>query len=211
MRRSSVSVPLDDHSAPPSIVPLTLRTLGGAGLYVAIESRLLLGPGKPLALLIYLALIPGRRISRDFLIDLLWADLEPENARRALRQALFHLRRLLGEGALPGTEELALAIPVVADRDLFLAAIERGELESAVELYTGAFLPTFGVPGGAGLERWADLERDRLRGAFLRSAELVVRRQLNLSRVREAQRLARRARAEAPDSEAAWSSTRLPV
>jgi len=83
MNHARVSVPLDDHSAPPSIAPLTLRTLGGAGLYAAVESGLLLGPGKPLALLIYLALIPGRRISRDFLIDLLWADLEPENARQA--------------------------------------------------------------------------------------------------------------------------------
>jgi DNA-binding SARP family transcriptional activator len=165
---------------------------------------LLLGPGKPLALLVYLALTPGRRTSRESLMDLLWADLEPERARSALRQALFHLRRLLGEDALPGTEELTLARPVNADRDRFLGAIERGNLEGALESYAGEFLPAFGVPGGAAFEQWADLERNRLRAAFLRSAELLVRRQLNQSRFREAQRLARRARDQAPEAEAAW-------
>lgn len=183
---------------------LTLRTLGAAGLYAADGGEPLLGPGKPLALLIFLALTPGRRTSREFLTDLLWADLEPERARSALRQVLFHLRRLLGEDALPGTEELSLAIPLATDRDEFLNAIERGNLEAAVAGYDGAFLPSFGVPGGVAFEHWADLERDRLRTAFLRSAEILVRRQLNQSRFREAQRLARTARDQVPDAEAAW-------
>ena len=184
--------------------PLTLRTLGEAGLYAAAGGEPLLGPGKPLALLVHLALTPGRRISREFLLDLLWADVDPDRARNALRQALFQLRRLLGPDALPGTEELALARPIETDRDRFLAAIERGELESAVQAYGGAFLPAFGVPGGVRFEQWADLERDRLRAAFVRSAELLVRRLLNQSRFRDAQRLARRVRDEAPDAESAW-------
>ena len=183
---------------------LSLKTLGAAALRVAGEPELLLGPGKPLALLIFMALTPGRRISREFLVDLLWADLEPERARNALRQALFHLRRLLGEDALPGNEELTLTRPVDVDRDHFLGAIERGELRESVDLYSGEFLPAFGVPGGAAFEHWADLERDRLRSAFLRCSELLVRRDLNQSRFRDAQRLARRARDEIPRSEAAW-------
>lgn len=182
----------------------TIRTLGTAGLYAADGGELLLGPGKPLALLVFLALSPGRRTSRESLMDLLWADLEPERARSALRQVLFHLRRLLGDEALPGTEELSLAIPLDTDRDRFLAAIEQGNLEAAVGCYAGPFLPAFGVPGGAAFEHWADLERDRLRTAFLRSAEILVRRHLNQSRFREAQRLARTVRDEVPHTEAAW-------
>jgi DNA-binding SARP family transcriptional activator len=183
---------------------LCLRTLGQIGLYDGTTNTLLLGAGKPLALLVYLCLAPGRRISRDFLLNLLWDDLDAERARRALRQALFHLRRLLGEDALPGIEELAFTADVRVDRDDFLEAIEGGDLEVALNLYSGQFLPAFGVPGGADFEHWADLERDRLRNAFLRSSELVVRRQLNEGLFREAQRNARRARHEAPYSEAAW-------
>lgn len=187
-----------------NVEALRLRTFGGAGLYAANASEPLLGPGKPLALVVYLALTPGRRTSREFLLDLLWADLEPERARNALRQVLFHLRRLLGDDALPGSEELTLARPIDSDRDAFLRLIERGELDAALEQYGGEFLPAFGVPGGARFEQWADLERDRLRSAFLRSGELLVRRRLNESRFKEAQRIARRVRDDAPGSEPAW-------
>lgn len=183
---------------------LQLRTLGQMGLFDTSGSKLLLAPGKPFALLVYLAIAPGRRSSRDFLLNLLWNDLEPERGRRALRQALFHLRRLLGDEALPGTEELRLTSSVHIDRDAFLSAIERGQLEAALDLYGGEFLPAFGVPGGVEFEQWADLERDRLREAFLRSSELVVRRALNDAHFREAQRFARRARAAVPTSDAAW-------
>ncbi|MES2125589.1 MAG: AAA family ATPase, partial [Gemmatimonadota bacterium] len=187
---------------PPAL--LFLRTFGGATLHTNADGRQLLGPGKPLALLLYLALTPGRRASREFLMDLLWADLEVERARSALRQVLFHLRRLLGEDALPGSEELTLARAIDTDRDRFLSAIEKGELQAAVDAYDGEFLPAFGVPGGASFEHWADLERDRLRTAFLRSAELLVRRQLNEGRSREALKLSRRAHDELPSSEVAW-------
>ena len=184
--------------------PLLLRTLGGAGLYSADGERLLLGPSKSLALLTYLALTPGRRISREFLVELLWADVPPERARNALRQALYQLRRLLDENALPGVEELTLTIAIEIDRDRFLSAVEKGDLDDAVERYTGHFLPEFAAPGGAAFERWADLERHRLQTAFLRSAELLVRRQLNESRVKDALRLARRVRDALPDVESAW-------
>lgn len=192
--------------AAPSLPPATHRllTLGSTGLYHAATGTLVLGPGKPLALLTYLALAPGRRASREFLIDLLWADLDPDRGRAALRQILFHLRRLLGEDALPGTEELTLRHGLVTDRDAFLVALERGEVEEAVQQYGGAFLPDFGVPGGVAFEHWADLERARLQAAYLRAVELVVRRLLNQSRFKEAQRLARQARDEAPATEATW-------
>lgn len=181
-----------------------LLTLGGTGLYDTTTGTQILGPGKPLALLTYLALAPGRRASREFLIDLLWADRDPDRGRAALRQILFHLRRLLGEDALPGTEELTLRHGLVTDRDEFLEALERGNEEEAVQRYGGAFLPDFGVPGGVAFEHWADLERARLQAAYLRTVELVVRRLLNQSRFKEAQRLARQARDEAPTTEATW-------
>ena len=191
-------------SAPAEPAPLLLRTLGTAGLYADAGAEQLLGPGKPLALFAYLALTPGRRISREFLMELLWADVEPDRARNALRQALFHLRRLLGESAVPGTEELTLACTVDTDRDLFLDSVERGDLDGAVERYTGSFLPDFAAPGGAAFEQWCDLERTRLQTAFLSSAELVVRRRLNESRVKDALRIARRARDLVPAAESAW-------
>lgn len=183
---------------------LSLHTLGEAGLFAEGTPVPVLGPGKPFALLVYLAVSPGRRASREFLLDLLWADLDPDRARRALRQALFHLRRLLGEETLAGTEELTLSSTIEVDRDAFLRDLDLGLLEEAAQHYVGNFLPEFGVPGGAAFEQWADLERDRMQRAYLRTADLLVRRQLNASRFRDAQRLARRTRDLVPHDERAW-------
>jgi DNA-binding SARP family transcriptional activator/DNA-binding transcriptional ArsR family regulator len=183
---------------------LSLVTLGGASLIVSPDQRLLLGPGKPLALITYLALSPGRTATREFLTGLLWADMDSDRARHALRQTVWQLRQLLGEDTLIGRDEIRLSTTIASDRDAFLAAVERGDFEAAVDLYTGPFLPDLATPGGVEFEQWADIERDRLRATFLRACEVVTRRRLSSSQVREAQRIARRARDEDPHNELGW-------
>src|SRR5690242_7686874 len=82
---------------------LLLRTLGAAslGVYGADGQAVqLFGPGKPLGLVAYLASSPGHAASRDHLVDLLWAHLEPEAAHHALRQTLWFLHQRLGERAV---------------------------------------------------------------------------------------------------------------
>jgi DNA-binding SARP family transcriptional activator len=164
-----------------------------------------IGPGKPLALLTYLAFSPRRTASRDYLVDLLWADSEPDRALHAMRQTVWQVRHVLGERVLmnrPGG--LSLELNIVSDRDAFLAAVEAGDSERAVALYTGDFLPDFAAPGGAEFEQWADRERVRLRTAFVRSAESLTRGYLASGRVREAQRIARRTRDTDQLNEGGW-------
>jgi DNA-binding SARP family transcriptional activator len=164
----------------------------------------LLGPGKPLALITFLALSPGRSASREFLLDLLWADMDTDRGRHALRQTLWQIRQLLGEHAFEGREEIRLGLPVESDRDQFLAAIDSGDLALAVERYTGHFLPAFAAPGGAEFEQWADRERDRLRALFIRAADTLARRHLAGGRPRDAVHLARRIREAEPMHEGGW-------
>ncbi len=185
-----------------SAIPLALTTLGGASLASGADP--LLAPGKPLALVTYLALAPGRSATREFLLDLLWADLGRDRARHALRQTLWQLRQLLGESVLTGREELTLSIAIESDRDRFLAAVEARDPEASIALYRGEFLPGFALPGSTEFEHWADIERNRLRAAFLRTAELAVRRRLAAGRFRDAQDVARRMRDADRLSEAGW-------
>jgi len=165
----------------------------------------LLTAGKPLGLLIYLALSPGHTATREHMIDLLWADSEPDGARHALRQAIWFLHQRIGAQAIVASNtDLTLARPIDSDRDAFVAAIERRDFEDAVELYHGDFLPGFAAPGGADFEHWADLERDRLRLMFHRVAETVVRDWLSRGRLRKARQLAARVRDQHPNDEGAW-------
>ena len=202
-------MPTGQPLGPPAEAPLRLQTLGTAALTLragpGAGPEPILGPGKPFALITYLALSPGRLATREHLTDLLWADLEPERARHSLRQTIWQLRQALGEEALtsPGSE-IHLEAPVSTDRDEFLDAIERQDFAAAVELYGGPFLPSFAIPGGLEFEQWAGVERTRLRNTFLRVAEAQTRRLIAAHRYREAQQLARRTRDTDPLDERGW-------
>lgn len=170
---------------------LALVTLGGFAL-VDSTSHQRLGPGKPLALLAYLACSPSRTASRDQLVDLLWADADPGRARHALRQALWQLRQHLGEHGLTGKDEVRLEARLTTDRNRFLEQIEQGDLEAAIATYQGPFLTVFASPGGAAFEHWADAERRHLGSTFMHAADLHARRLLAAGRGREAIDVARR-------------------
>ncbi len=185
----------------------TLHLLGATSLseHRTEGSEPLLGPGKPLALLAFLALAPRRTASREQLIELLWADSETELARRSLRQALYQLRRRMGDEAIRGDDEqLTLAADLSTDRDQFLEALDAGDTARAVALYQGPFFPAFAAPGGAGFEQWADYERERLQLAFFQALESLARAELSQHHWRDALRLARRLREADRDRESAW-------
>jgi DNA-binding SARP family transcriptional activator len=187
---------------------IRLVTLGSARL-LAVHSdsspTVLLRPGKPLALLIYLAALPQRTASREHLINLLWADADSDRGRRTLRQTIFQLRQLLGDNSITASgRDLCLDLSLHFDRNEFLAAATEGDNDKAVNLYTGPFLADFGVPGGAEFEHWADRERDRIQSAYVRSAESVIRYRLDHAQYDSAIREARRLRDFDRHREASW-------
>lgn len=161
----------------------------------------ILGPGAPLALLIYLHASPGRSASRDHLAATFWATSDQSEGRPVLRH-LARLRNVLGPDSVEDQgKELRLTATLTSDRDDFLAALGRHDFEAALAAYGGVFLPNYGSPGAAEFERWIDSERERLRLLFVRAGEGLARRALDRARPREVLDLARKLCREAPDSE----------
>src|SRR5262245_4046516 len=116
-----------------------------------------------LALLALLAHAGDRGLSRDKLLGFLWAESPPDSARHKLEQALYMLRRQLGDGLFQGTDPLRLNGEVLAaDVGEFERAIGRGEFAEAVALYRGPFLDGFYLTDAEEFEHWAESERDRL-------------------------------------------------
>ena len=196
-------------TATPSVPDLRLKTLGPTPRLVCIapdgEEVLLLGPGKPLAIVVYLSMAPSRSASRVHLTDLLWADADLERARQSLRQAVWQVRRKVGESSLVANGELlTLRVPLVSDYADVGTALRDARYEEAIRLYEGDFLAEFGVPGGASFEHWADKARDRLRAGWMRALDAVARERLDRGAVREAITLARRHRDADPSNEAVW-------
>ena len=197
-------MPDRSQNGTPGPAPLRLVTLGATALRAEGDATLF-DVGKPLALITYLCCAPDRSVPREHLIDLLWGDVEPEAAKHALRQTLWYIRKRRGDHPLiVGGDVLTLVAPIDSDRDRFLAAVTENSVEDVVRLYTGDFFPGFAAPGGAEFERWADIERQRMRAFFWRAAETLVRRWMSGGRLRDAQALARRVRDSDPLREGGW-------
>jgi DNA-binding SARP family transcriptional activator len=158
----------------------TLGTVGLRGQDCPISPHAILGQPKRLALLVYLAVgHPGTVVFRDTLLALLWPDHDDAHARGLLRQALYHLRRELGEDVIVGgghggvgTDPDGLWCDAVA----FERAITEHRIEEAVALYGGEFMAGFHLKGGVEFEQWVEETRSRLRcRAEVVASALVVR------------------------------------
>jgi DNA-binding SARP family transcriptional activator len=124
-----------------------------------------LGPGKPLALLAYLALTGGAR--REALVALLWGDVGESRARNAFRQTLHRLRTTLSEEVLPQNGELLRlsAAAISCDVHEFEKHVEQHRLGEAIALYRGEFLEGLSIETPSFAE-WADEHRRRYAARF---------------------------------------------
>jgi DNA-binding SARP family transcriptional activator len=161
---------------------------------------------KRLALLSFLALAASDGIQhRDTLLALFWPRSDQDRARRCLRQALFHLRNELGDGALVnvGREGIALAPGRLwCDALAVEQALLAGRRREALRLYAGDFLPGLCFDEcDCAWEEWVERVRQRIRARVIAGAWTLVEEELRESRLESALGTARRARSLSPDDE----------
>ena len=118
---------------------------------------------KRLALLAYLCLAgPGAFRSRDLVLATFWPELGPAQARGALNQALYVLRRELGRDVVVsrGAEQIGIALDRLwCDAVAFRTALGAGRFREALELYRGELLPGLYINDAPAFEHWLDAER----------------------------------------------------
>ncbi len=167
---------------------------------------------KSVALLAYLASVPGQEAERSELLDALFDGRADESARAYLRQAVHRLREVLPEGLGPAFDgsRLRFGAPVALSGDaahaeslLSEASRLQGEerltalLEALALLDRGEYMEGVDAPWVAERrEHLAELRAD----ARLESARLAF----EADRYAEAVELAERALAEDPFKEGAW-------
>ena len=160
---------------------LTLCLLGGFDVWVGSEAVCTALPKKAQALLVFLALQPEQRHSREKLATLLWGNSPSEQARHSLRQTLFGLRKALPLGVLVfDGEQVSLARGAVdVDVSAFLRSMERGtptSLHDAASRYRGDLLDGVVVDEPA-FEEWLRGERQRLHEAAVVVLERLLEHQ----------------------------------
>jgi DNA-binding SARP family transcriptional activator/Tfp pilus assembly protein PilF/TolB-like protein len=163
---------------------------------------------KRLALLAYLAVMSGRGpVRRDVLLALFWPELGDEEARRALRQALHYLRRVVGDEVLVGAgEELSVSGERFrCDAVEFERLIAAGDPARALSLYEGDFLAGFYVPDvSAELEEWVERTRVRFRRHAATAAWAAAEAAESARQTDAAVELGRRGCELEPDQEGGW-------
>lgn len=148
--------------------PLALRTFGEFA--IVRESEPLVSKGKaqkkPLELLKALIAHGGRAVDATMLTSLVWPDAEGDDAKTSFDSNLYRLRKLLDvDGALQLAEgKLSLNPELVSlDTWAFEAALEAGDVATALALYRGPFLALDApVP-------WTLPMRDRLQSRLVRA------------------------------------------
>jgi len=128
-----------------------------------------------LALLALLALPPARGVSREKLMAYLWPERDAERARQLLNQAVYSLRKALGEEALisDGNDLRSNAEAIRTDVAEFETALERADPARAVALYRAPFLDGFFLSEAPEFEQWAEGVRERLAGGYRKSLEAL--------------------------------------
>jgi DNA-binding SARP family transcriptional activator len=146
---------------------VSVRLLGGFQVRLESGAAIALPTRKAQALLAYLALPPGQAHPRDKLAALLWGSIREESARTSLRQALFAIRKGLGEAAVrtDGSTIALAAESVDVDAAALAHDVASGSpaaLARAADLYRGDLLAGLVVDEGP-WEEWLLGERERLR------------------------------------------------
>jgi DNA-binding SARP family transcriptional activator/tetratricopeptide (TPR) repeat protein len=138
------------------VVPhLHLLTLGAPLLLTEAGEQVRFRTRKHFALLIRLAVEAGRKLTRDYLMDLLWPDVPAPRARHSLAQALTVLKAKIGrERLVVQRASIGLAAGAV-DADV-------QALESCAAQIRGPFLDGLEVPGAVQFEQWKDEWRAKL-------------------------------------------------
>jgi len=158
---------------------IRINTLGGLSVCDATGAQISGAAAQPrrMAILAVLARAGQRRVTRDKLLALLWPDADDERGPRALTQALYALRKDLGdESAIDGAKELRLDPELItSDVSEFAAAVSRGDDAKAAALYHGPFLDGFHVPGADQFARWVESERGALAAEYSRVLESLAR------------------------------------
>lgn len=161
----------------PAVLPLgSPRSRGGGNVFALklLGKGQIEGPDGPhrgraahrqrMALLSLLALSGTRGQSRDRLIALLWPESDTQRTRHLLSDAVYLIRKEVGEDAVlsVGDDLILNHERMRSDVSDFERALADGDPARAVELYAGPFLEGFHLGDAPEYGRWLDGERRRL-------------------------------------------------
>lgn len=154
---------------------LEVKLLGGTAFLLDGQPVKSMPTRVSQALLIYLLHQPVP-VSRETLIDLFFQASEPKQAAANFRATLSRLRKELAPFLNITTRTVAInrEANIRLDTQMFEAALEAGQGDAALSVYSGDFLAGFFLRDAPEFEQWVVIERERLRLLAVEAAQRRV-------------------------------------
>lgn len=111
------------------------------------------------------------QISRSQAISVLWAESSESTARKNLRDAVYNIRKVLGQDILTVEGNTLIVLNRQRDIDIDIEHITR---ENLLESWKGEFLQFFFVKNCYEFEAWAEGERSERKRSYIKALQLKI-------------------------------------
>ncbi|MBM7625000.1 AAA family ATPase [Sporohalobacter salinus] len=110
-------------------------------------------PYKKVEALLYYIVVE-KKTRRNKLASLLWGDMEESKAKKNLRNALYQLKKTVGENIIETPDRFIVTLDNNCDLQLDLDEFLDNRDESSIELYKGGFLSEFLIKNAQEFNDW---------------------------------------------------------
>lgn len=169
---------------------IEIHTLGEMDVCIhGSGARTILAQPKQCAILTYLVVADVTVHRRDTLVAMFWPEQTSARARSALRKALHHIRRAIGDGIIinHGDEAIMLDRSMIhCDATALRSAAAAGNDEVVLRLCRGEFLSGFHLADAPGFDAWVERERRMISDRVTASAGRMARNLVHAGRTDEA-------------------------
>lgn len=107
-----------------------------------------------------------KRITRDEAIGIFWADCDEQSARKNLRDAIYHIKKIVGPNVITMDGNVFISI----SSDIHLKVDVDSVKDNILENYKGEFLRYFYIKNCLEFENWMDENRRELRELYIKEA-----------------------------------------
>lgn len=107
-----------------------------------------------------------KRITRDEAIGIFWVDCDEQSARKNLRDAIYHIKKIVGSDVIKMDGNVFISVNPLVNLKIDVDDVQDNILEN----YKGEFLNYFYIRNCLEFENWMDSYRRELKEQYIRAA-----------------------------------------
>lgn len=132
-------------------------------------------------------MVVNKQASRDELVNLLWSEIEDNNAKKNLRNAVYTLRKLFCKDVIISPQRANIILNNEIQWEIDLEQFSSCEDSSIVQIYKGEFLKGFLLKGADNFEQWMFRYREYYRQKCISKLKIVIEQSIQNQCIKQAE------------------------